>query len=133
MTPKLRDAKTERMLRLNPYDRNEFRKPVKYLTKRKSPPPNLSHGTVASTSLEKTSMLNTFFGNCFNHRVSPLDFQDMDQLEPFSCCPDDLLCSVEEIQWLLVYLDTSKSNSPDGISASTLKLTAPSIGLDILC
>ena len=56
MTSKLRDAKTEHMLRLNPYDRNEFRKAVKYLTKRKSPPPNLSHGAVASTSLEKASI-----------------------------------------------------------------------------
>ena len=64
------------MRRLYPYDKNEFWKAVKYLTKRKSPPPILSHnGTVASTSLEKASMLNTFFGYCFNHRVSPLDFQ----------------------------------------------------------
>ena len=76
-------------------------------------------------------MLNTFFGDCFNHRVSPLDFQDMDQLEPFSCCPDDLLCSVEEIQWLLEHLDTSKSNGPDGISARMLKLTVPSIAPSI--
>ena len=56
---------------------------------------------INSTSLEKASMLNTFFGDHFNHRVSPLAFQDMDQLEPFSCCPDDLRCSVEEIQWLM--------------------------------
>ena len=132
MTSKLRDAKTEYMRRLNSYDKNEFWKAVKHLTKRKSPPPILSHnGTVASTSVEKASMLNTFFGDCFNHRVSPLDFQDMDQLEPFSCCPDDLLCSVEEIQWLLEHLDTSKSNSPDGISARMLKLTAPSIAPSI--
>ena len=76
-------------------------------------------------------MLNTFFGDCFNHCVPPLDFQDVDQLEPFSSCPEDLLCSVEEIQWLLEHLDTSKSNGPDGISAKMLKLTASSIAPSI--
>ena len=77
VTSKLRDAKTGYMRRLIPYDKNEFWKALKYLTKRQSPPAILSHnGTVASTSLEKASMLNTFFGDCFNHCVSPLDFQD---------------------------------------------------------
>ena len=77
VTSKLRDAKTGYMRRLIPYNKNEFWKAVKYLTKRQSPPAILSHnGTVASTSLEKASMLNTFFGDCLNHCVSPLDFQD---------------------------------------------------------
>ena len=44
---------------------------------------------------------------------------------------EDLLSLVEEIQWLMENLDTSKSNGPDGISVKMLKITVPSIALSI--
>ena len=42
-------------------------------------------------------------------------------------CPEDFLCTVEEVQWLINRLDTAKSNGPDGISARMLKAVASSI------
>ena len=70
-------------------------------------------------------MLNTFFGDCFNHCVSPLDFKNW---TPF---PVALMIYFVQLKWLLKHLDTSKSNGPDGISARMLKLTAPSIAPSI--
>ena len=48
------------------------------------------------------------------------------RLDPL-CYPDDLLCSEEEVIDLLLSLNTSKANGPDGISATMLKSTAHSI------
>jgi len=42
-------------------------------------------------------------------------------------CPEDFLCTVVEVQWLINRLDTAKSNGPDGISARMLKAGASSI------
>ena len=42
-------------------------------------------------------------------------------------CPTDLLCTVEEVEQLLLSLDTTKSSGCDGISATMLKVTAHSI------
>ena len=72
-------------------------------------------------------MLNSFFGECLNHSLPPLDFSDMDELENMEECSENLLCSVEEVQWFLETLDTTKANGPDGISAWMLKETALSI------
>ena len=45
----------------------------------------------------------------------------------FSPCPDELLCTAEEVIFLIISLDPSKANGPDGISAQMLKGTAHSI------
>ncbi len=74
-------------------------------------------------------MLNTFFGECFNRSLPPLGFSDLDELDPVDGCSVDFLCMVEEVQWLLNRLDTTKSNDPDGISARMLKCVASSIAL----
>lgn len=42
-------------------------------------------------------------------------------------CPPELLCTEEEILDLLLSLDITKANGPDGISATMLKSTANTI------
>ena len=42
-----------------------------------------------------------------------------------------LLCSEEEVQDLLLSLDSTKANGPDGISATMLKATASSIASSV--
>ena len=51
-------------------------------------------------------------------------------LDP-SCCPEEFLCTEEEVIDLLLSLDTTKANGPDGISATMLKSTAYSITPEI--
>lgn len=77
--------------------------------------------------VKKADMLNTSFGECFNCSLPHLEFSDSDELDPMAGYSEGLLCLVEEVQWLLDTLDTSKSNGPDGISAPTLKAVASSI------
>ena len=72
-------------------------------------------------------MLNSFFGECLNQSLPPLDFSVLDELDHTQECREELLCSVDEVQWLLGTLDTTKSNGPDGVSAQMLKATASSI------
>ena len=69
-----------------------------------------------------------YFAQCFNTAVPQLDDSSFErfQLDPL-CCPDDLLCSEDEVTDLLLNLDTTKANGPDGISAIMLKSTAYSI------
>ena len=61
-------------------------------------------------------MLNQFFSKCYNHSVPPLNFADLDDLDPAEDNSDGILCSREEIQHHLETLDNSKSNGPDGFS-----------------
>ena len=134
MTTMLRDAKRTFMqgLNLSPSNKKKFWKAVKNLTKKNSPPPVLSwNGVDASTSTEKATMLNAFFGECFNHALPPLGFPDLDEIDHTEQCPEDFLCTIDEVQWLLNRLDTTKSNGPDGISARMLKAVAPSIAPSI--
>ena len=72
-------------------------------------------------------MLNTFFGECFNNSLLPLGFPDLDEMGHSDQCPEDFLCTVEEVQWLMNRLDATKSNGPDGTSARILKAVASSI------
>lgn len=128
----LRNAKRAYIQGLNPSDKKKFWKAVKFLTKKTTSIPELSHdGTTASSGTKKADMLNMFFGKCFNHSLPPLDFPVLDELDPIGECPDELLCTVEEVQWLLSRLDTTKSNGPDGISARMLKAVAPCIAPSI--
>ena len=123
VTSLLRIAKRFYMQRLDLSDKKKFWKTVKHLTKKPSYPLVLSrNGSVASSNVEKADMLNSFFGECLNQYLPPLDFSLLDELE----CPEELLCSVQEVQWLLNTLDTTKSNGPDGVSARMLKATTSS-------
>ena len=66
-----------------------------------------------------------FFHSCFNNHTPPLTPQPS-LLAPCNC-PQDLLCSEDEIFHLISSLDPSKSTGPDGISARMLKATAVSV------
>lgn len=60
----------------------------RFLTKKTSSIPELScEGSIASSGTEKASMLNTFFGKCFNHSQPPLNFSILDKLHPMVECP----------------------------------------------
>ena len=73
----------------------------------------------------KAEVLNAHFTNCFNYSVPPIicgswHYSTSDEIS-------DLLCSVEEVEFLLSSVDPNKATSPDGISARMLKSTAASI------
>ena len=77
---------------------------------------------------KKATILNNYFAQCFNFVVPPLDNSSFEQYQLDSlCCPNDFLCSEEELMELLLSLNTSKANGPDGISPLMLKSTAYSI------
>jgi len=70
-------------------------------------------------------MLNQYFSECFNVAQSPLSSR---YEEPnIGNSPEDFLCTEEEVYGMLLSLDTSNANGPDGISAKMLKGTALSI------
>jgi len=94
-------------------------------------PALVRNGNTASKDSDKASMLNHFFSECFNTAQPPLSASNEDpwnypvpsNLESI----DGLLCSEEEVHEMIMSLDTSKANGPDGISAKMLKGTALSI------
>ena len=74
--------------------------------------------------MDKANAFNEYFSRCFNSSHPPIttytlsgDFE----------CPDEILCSKDEICELLKSLDVNKANGPDGISARMLKSTANAI------
>ena len=70
-------------------------------------------------------MLNNFFADCFNTKLPPLSAMDMDSGSHE--CPENLLCTEQEVLVLLKSIDTSKASGPDKISGRMLKETAVSI------
>ena len=73
-------------------------------------------------------MINEFFSACFNGDIPPLSSADNDlHTLQYNLCPEQLLCTIDEILFLIKSLDLSKANGPDGISAQMLKGTAHSI------
>ena len=125
----IRNAKSSYFKNLNPRNKKQFWKAVKYLNKQQSTIPTLHHhGTAAVTDSEKASLLNECFSACFNRDTPPLLITDDDHHTVHSSsCSDELLCTAEEVIFLIMSLDTSKANGPDGISAQMLKGTAHSI------
>ena len=127
----IKSAKAKFFMGLNPSNPKSFWKVTKYLTKQTSSIPILKDhdGNVIHDDEEKATLLNEFFSQCFNSAQPPLcssDFESLDQPSPDEC-PEQDLCSEEEVLEMLLSLDTSKSNGPDGISATMLKATATSI------
>ena len=97
---------------------------MKLLNKQDSSVPTLSDdsGTPVTSNFAK---LNNFFYDCFNHALPPLQ-DELQRCNPDSC-PEELLCTVEEIEELLLTLKTDKSTGPDNVSPRMLKSTAHSI------
>ena len=118
LTKMLKSAK-QNLKPLNTVDQKLFWKTIHLLTSNSSSIPVLVHDCgKASTSQEKADILSEFFKKCFNSSILPLTFADFDTFGTESnSCPDDFLCSIEEMQHLLETLDVSKSSGPDGISA----------------
>ena len=124
-------AKSRYFKRLNPSNPKTFWKLVKCLTKQTSSIPILkdSQEKAVHDDTEKATLLNEFFSSCFNNAQPPLNmshYNEFNQPDQDSC-PEQLLCTEDEILEMLLSLDTTKSNGPDGISAIMLKQTAVSI------
>ena len=89
--------------------------------------PTLTKGSVvACTNSEKADLLNDSFINSFNVAIPELGMEDIPET-PHDVCPDELLCTEEEVYDMLRTLDVSKSNGHDDISARMLKETALSM------
>ena len=82
--------------------------------------------TLATTNIEKSKLLNSYFSDCFNVRVPPLSSSDLCHLSP-SLCPEHLLTNASEVYELLVSIDATKSTGPDEIAGRLIKNTACSI------
>ena len=106
-----------------------FWKTVHQLTNHSSSIPVLVQGSEkAFSSKEKAGVLSDVFRKSLNFSIPPLTFADLDHFKiELNSCPEEFLCTVEEIQHLLETLDVSKSSGPDGISARMLKSVAQSI------
>ena len=119
LTISLRSAKKHFFRTLNTSDQKLFWKTVHLLTSNSPSVPTLIHDTGKAVSgKEKAEVLSEFFGKCFTSSVSPLGFADLDTFgNTAQQCPDDLLCTVEEVEHLHESLDVTKSSGPDGISA----------------
>ena len=125
VTRELHRAKLKFFQKINPRNPKEFWRAIKYLNKQQSSIPSLvdEDGNKAATGAQKADMLNKFFSRCFNSRCAPLE-----ELSDNTFLPEaELLCNEDSICELLLSLDVSKSNGPDGISARMLKCTAVSI------
>ena len=91
--------------------------------------PTLQHGSVtATTDKEKAELLNSFFSQCFNRLVQPLQPNGSNSASN----PDESILSTPEIvNDLLLEIDISKATGPDGISGRMLKATAQSIAIPL--
>ena len=69
-------------------------------------------------------VLNQFFSTCWNSEVPPLTYRTEDHS---ISCPDEFLCSQEEVLHFLMKLDTTKATGPDNIPVRMLKETARAI------
>ena len=68
----IRNAKSSYFKNLNPRNKKQFWKAVKYLNKQQSTIPTLHyHDTAAESDSEKASLLNECFSACFNRNIPP--------------------------------------------------------------
>ena len=78
----------------------------------------------ATSNPEMTDMLNSF-SKCFNPSGGLENTGSCSESPDVSV--EDLYCEIEYVEELLLKLDTSKCNGPDGISGKMLKCTAACI------
>ncbi len=122
LTSQLRQARQTYFRNLNPSDAKQFWKSVKILNKRDVQGGSLTHdGTLCSSDLVKANSFNDFFCRCFYQPITTTTSSANRD------CSPDILCTVDEVCKMLKFLDTSKANGPDGISARMLKSTADAI------
>ena len=124
---KLRSAKTKYFTNLHPHNTKDFWKLVKSVKPRSSTFPTLKLGDIVATSdLEKASLLNDVFINSFNLSTPVLEVSDLPTTDPNEC-PESLFCTEDEVYEMLSTLDTTKSSGHSEISARMLKETALSM------
>ena len=96
----LRLSKAKYFNNLRSLDAKEFWKAIKLLSKQESSIPTLiNNGTPVEDNRGKAVLLNEFFHSCFNNHTPPLTPQPS-LLAPCNC-PQDLLCSEDEIFHLI--------------------------------
>ena len=96
------------------------------MNKQESSIPTLSNnGEKVESSYDKAVLLNSYFHQCFNTLVPPLN-DHRSHLNP-SNFPAELLCTEDVIFDMTTELDCNKTSGPDDISARMLKDTATSV------
>ena len=126
----LRQAKKDHLKKVSSQGSKQFWKTVKFLKKASSQIPTLNNGSIiASTNVDKASVLNEVLSQNFNSTVPPLTEADSQTFSVNSSAelPENIFCSEDEVLGLLLTIDTSKASGPDGISGTMLKNTAHTI------
>ena len=62
----------------------------------------------------KANLLNSFFCTCFNMSHPPLSNDNQCSVKPTECC-EELLCTVEEFEYLLSTQSKSKATGLNGV------------------
>ena len=128
ITTAIRHAKRSFLNQLHQADYKTFWRVIKSLSKQPSSIPTLSTGdSHATNDYDKANCLNKQFYNNFNYSYPPLNTVPPQADPNLEYCPDDLLCTDDEVLGLILRLDNSKSTDPDEISAKMLKGTIFSI------
>jgi len=112
----LRQAKKDHLKKVSSQGSKQFWKTVKFLKKASSQIPTLNNGsTIASSNVDKASLLNEVLSQNFNSSVPPLTEADSQTFSVNSSAelPENILCSEEEVLGLLLAIDTSKASGPD--------------------
>ena len=82
------------------------------MSKQESSTPTLiNNNEKVESSYDKAVLLNSYFYECFNKSIPPLD-DHQPQLNPTNF-PAELMCTKEEVFDLLAELDCNKSTGPD--------------------
>ena len=98
------------------------------LSRQPSSIPTLSTGDSRATNdYDKANCLNNQFYNNFNFSHAPLNTVPPLAHSNPEHCPDDFLCTEDEVFGLILGLDNRKSTGPDEISAKMLGGTIFSI------
>ena len=99
---------------------------VRSLRKNKDSIPTLiSNSTTFASDVQKAQILSDTFSN---NSCPPL----LPHITEHSFCPNDFLCSTDEIISLINSLPNRTSCGPDGISSIMLKYTAPSVAYTLM-
>ena len=103
MVALLRLNKNRFFRRLGSATSKEFWKAIKILNKRESSIPTLdNNGEKVESSRDKADLLNSYFYECFNKLVPPLD-EHRPSLNP-SNFPEELQCTEEDVCDLIAEL-----------------------------
>ena len=104
-------------MNLKPKSNKDFWKAVNDVSRSKSAiQTQIQDDVVITTDKGKSEAFSTHFPRRFNYSVPPLAHHNchISASDEIS----DLLCSEEEVEYLLSSLDASKATGPDGISGS---------------